>query len=113
MFWALVKKEVRLQRSNITFALVIVLIWGLSFSLSIMKDTPLGSKILTTGKLSQIIYYFFVLPCLLVLFPLLVGSTTVAYERKLGIMEWQSSVPVSRRMQWIIKTGSLQASYAF
>jgi hypothetical protein len=106
MFWVLVKKEIRLQRSNIYFALAVFLVWCTAFLIALLGDRPLGSRILTTGKLVQIIYYFFILPCLIVIVPMLIGSTCIAQERKLGTLEWQSTLPVSRRKRWIVKTGT-------
>lgn len=106
MFWALVKKEIRLQRSNILFAFAVILVWCLDFLLVFTGDRPLGSKILTTGGLVQIVHYFFVLPCLIVIFPMMVGAASVAQERKLGTLEWQATLPASQRMKWIAKTGA-------
>ena len=105
MILSLVKKEVHLQRSNILFALAVILIWCLDFLIVFLGDRPLGSKIITTGKLTQIIHYLFVLPCLIVIFPMMIGATSVAQERKLGTFDFQSLLPVSRRMKWIAKTG--------
>jgi len=105
MISALIKKEIRLQKSNITFALVVCLVWALDFLLVFTGERPLSSGLLTTGKLVQIVHYFFILPCLLALFPIMVGASSVSQERKLGILDWQISLPPSRRMQWIVKTG--------
>ena len=105
MISSLVKKEIRLQRGNILFALVVFLVWALDFLLVLTGNRPLSSRFITTGTLAQIVHYTFVLPCLLVIFPILVGATTVAQERKMGLLDWQISLPPSRSLQWIVKTG--------
>lgn len=106
MFSQLVKKEIRLQRSNILFALVVFLIWCLDFLFVFTGDRPLASNLLTTGTLAQVVHYFFVLPGLIAIFPMMVGATSVAQERKLGTFDFQATLPASRRMNWIAKTGT-------
>ncbi|MBN1901871.1 hypothetical protein JW926_11165 [Candidatus Sumerlaeota bacterium] len=105
MFWNLVKKEMRLQRSNIYFAAAVFFIWSLGFLIVFLGDRPLGSKTITTGTLAQIIHYIFTLPCLIVIFPVMTGATSVAQERKLGTFDWQTTLPSSRRMRFTAKFG--------
>jgi hypothetical protein len=102
----LIKKEIQIQKANIYFAICVVAIWLFTIPLTFLKNTPILVKILTAGKLAQIIHYFFVLPVLIVILPIMIGATSVASEKKLGVMGWQQSLPVSKRLQWVVKTGT-------
>ena len=106
MIRVLFRKEIRLQRGNILFALAVCGVWGIAFLLGLSGNRPLYGKLLTTGALSQFIHYFFVVPCLFLIFPLLAGSSAVTQERKMGTLGWQLSFPVSRGKQWMVKAGA-------
>jgi|GEM_PF-4663075 len=105
MTGSLIKKEIHLQKSNISFILVVYILWGLNLIFLLTGDQTIIASLLTTHQLAQIIHYFFILPCLVIVFPLLLGTTTIATERKLGILDLQFTLPVSRKRQFMIKMG--------
>lgn len=91
---ALVLKEFQLHQVNLLIAAVI-LILNL-FTLLVRKVHPHFSDPYVKGILEMIW-------TLWLLMPLLIGCSAAAEERKLGILESQLCLPVSRRVQMFIK----------
>jgi ABC-type transport system involved in multi-copper enzyme maturation permease subunit len=91
---ALARKEIHLQQANILIA-AIVLALNL-FSLLLHKIHPHFEN-------PDVQIIFEVHWMLWLLMPLLIGSVAIAEERKLGILETQLCLPVSRRTQLFVK----------
>jgi len=103
MLRQLFQKEIRLQKSNLYFVLAIILAWGILLALATRAETKFASPGVTIGLVVTLLQVGFVGFCLLVVVPLLVGAAMVAEERKLGVWEWQLSLPCPRRTQWAVK----------
>jgi len=104
MLRQLFQKEIRLQKSNLYFVLAIILAWGILLALATRAEVKLGGRPdVTMGLVVCLLQVGFVGFCLLVVAPLLVGAAMVAEERKLGVWEWQLSLPCPRRTQWAVK----------
>lgn len=99
----LLKKELQIQKSSLYFVAAIGLVWAIMLGLATQGDQVLIPRQLTMGQLVSLLQTFFVAPCLLVIVPLLVGATMVAEERKLGVWDWQLSLPAARWLQWLVK----------
>jgi ABC-type transport system involved in multi-copper enzyme maturation permease subunit len=93
-FSALVRKEFQLHQANILIA-ALVLVLHLA-SVAIRKVHPNFDNPNVKFILEQVW-------ALWLLMPLLIGSAAVAEERRLGIIESQLCLPVSRRTQLFIK----------
>ena len=99
----LLKKEFRLQQSSVYIAFGIYMLEILLFIFSFQAQQVLIPKMLTVGELIQMIHYFVILPGLLVLFPLMLGASTIANERSLDVFDWQLSLPLERWKQLAMK----------
>lgn len=84
---SLIVKELRLQRASLVMASVVLI--ALQFSLWHPIPKP--------GGLKQLLDFY------LMVFPIVVGATTVASERQLSILDWHLALPASARAQWLIK----------
>jgi len=94
--FALMKKELLLQQGVLTGA----------FGLLVLHAGVIGWRIFHTfpkdsvgEALTSIVWVLWVIP------PALMGSIAMAEERKLGVMEGQLCLPVSRRRQFLVKLG--------
>ncbi len=93
----LVLKEIQTQESNLLMLPAVLVIWGVACLLA-LNSGP-GSSWL--GPLA----FLRIVPVLLLVFvfPLLLGATSMAAERQMGLADWHSSLPISRGRQWWIK----------
>lgn len=98
MLVQLLRKELRLQIGQVSFALALIALWGLSYGVSITSSDR--------SELFQIMHYFVVFPGLLFFVPMLMGADSVANERNSGVLERQLSLPVPRSVQWLMKAGA-------
>ncbi|MCX7048958.1 MAG: hypothetical protein NTX50_26160 [Candidatus Sumerlaeota bacterium] len=103
MLWQLLKKEFRLQRSSLFFALGIVLLWAVMMALTPMAGRVLVRNQLTLGQLLNFIQACLIGPAMIGLVPLMLGAGMVAEERRLGVWDWHLSLPAPRWMQWTVK----------
>jgi ABC-type transport system involved in multi-copper enzyme maturation permease subunit len=89
---ALWKKEILLHQVN----------WALAILLGIF----LGASVFLQDRvrsfdLDLLVHFFLLL--VFVVFPLLLGATAIAEERKLGTLGWHQALPFSRGKQWFAK----------
>ena len=61
------------------------------------------------GDVVQFCHYLFIVPCLVLVLPLMAGAVAVATERQLGTLDWQLSLPASRLTQWLVKSAVVLA----
>ena len=99
----LIKKEIHLQKSLVLFAGFLYLAWFIAFLLSFGGNRFVYYHFLRMGTLAQILHNFFVMPLLIVIFPLMAGASSTASERSLNTKGWQHSLPMHRHTQWLIK----------
>jgi alpha-tubulin suppressor-like RCC1 family protein len=92
---ALLNKELHLQQVSLLCAALFVLLFVAS---AVAKRSEI--KVLEIA-LHELVLGIAVM--IWVLMPFLVGAVTIAEERRLGILEWQQSLPVSRRRQFLAK----------
>lgn len=92
----LLLKELQIQSPNLLLVGVAILLWSLlcGMAAASVGDAWFGPLSIVTAIPSGL---------LVLVFPLLLGSTAVAAERQLGVAEWHASLPVSRARQWWIK----------
>jgi hypothetical protein len=91
---ALLRKEFQSQQINLLIA----------FGLLVLHLCTLASRgLFVQPKSSQLRFVLEAIPFLWLLLPWLLGSVTVAEERKLGTLESQLCLPASRRLQFAIK----------
>lgn len=88
-------KEIRLHGSTLLLMPLAVAGWLLFWLLSSRSRGPIEDELVVLGGLS--------LAVLLVVVPALLGASTVASERQLGVIGWQLALPIARRLQWRIK----------
>jgi hypothetical protein len=86
----LIKKEIRLHEANLFIAIILLALHLTSFGLHSVLDR-------NVQRVFELVW------SLWLLMPLLIGSAAVAEERKLGILESQLSLAVSRRVQLLVK----------
>jgi len=99
----LILKEIELQIPVLAFLVSVLLVWlviyGLTTTPGVYRFTWETMSVIATLRL------IFVWASLTFFFPLLVGSTLIASERKLQALDWQLSLPIRRWGQWGIKIG--------
>jgi hypothetical protein len=87
---SLVKKEIRLQEANLFIAIILLLLHLAAFVLHSVFNR-------------NVKMVFELVWSLWLLMPLLIGGAAIAEERKLGVLESQLSLSVSRRAQLFVK----------
>ena len=88
---SLIRKELRLQQPAFATAALLVAIW-LAFLVVWFFRPAIGSGLMEVP------------PFLLCLgIPILLGSTSTAEERSLGIHDWHLTLPGTARRQWLVK----------
>ena len=104
MMRQLILKELRLQRAALVMLGLIVAFWGVLMALTPLSDDYItaASKVRWGTLLAALYIYGVVLGSLLGL-PLVLGAGLVAEERRLGMWDWQMSLPCGRGRQWLIK----------
>jgi len=92
----LILKELQIQSPNLLVAGVAIFLWSLlcGMAAASVGGAWFGPLSIMTAMPSGL---------LILVFPLLLGSTAVAAERQLGVADWHASLPVSRARQWWIK----------
>jgi ABC-2 family transporter protein len=97
----LLLKEIQVQGANFLVLPVFLVVWGVAYGLALAEPSGPGP----TGDWLSIAGTFPPLRAgtVIFLFPLLVGATSVAAERQMGVVGWHASLPVSRARQWWIK----------
>ena len=93
-WWALFRKEVQLQQAALVISAVLFVLHLGSF---LFRGSSTGQTSTTAEEIAT------GLPAVWVLLPLLIGSTAVAEERRLGTLETLLTQPISRRTQLLIK----------
>jgi len=93
----LVLKEIQIQGPNLLILPAVLVVWTVVYGLA-LNSRP-GSSWL--GPLGV----FRILPSwlLIFVFPLALGATALSAERRMGLADWHSSLPVSRARQWWVK----------
>lgn len=94
--WGLVKKELLLQQGVLTGAAGLLVLHAAVIGLRVAH--PFRNE--SAGDVLTSLWWV-----LWLVLPALVGSIAVAEERKLGVMESQLCLPVSRRAQFAVKAG--------
>jgi len=92
---ALLYKELHLQQVNLLCGVLFVLLFA-GVVVAKRSDLKLGDIFVHEILLG----FFFMIWALM---PFLIGAVTIAEERRLGILEWQQSLPVSRFRQFLAK----------
>jgi ABC-type transport system involved in multi-copper enzyme maturation permease subunit len=92
-YWALVKKELRLQQ--LTFVVVIIFA-GTWATLTALARLTNHLPLIPIDSVA--VLYFAILT-------ILIGSLASAEERQLGTLEWQLLLPAAGWKQWIVKVG--------
>lgn len=92
---ALFKKELQLQQTALIGAVGLLVLHA---GIIVLRANHKFAKD-SAGEISTSIFWI-----LWLVLPALIGSTAVAEERKLGVMEGQLCLPASRRRQFVIKT---------
>jgi hypothetical protein len=93
---ALVKKEIQLQQGVLTGAAGLAVLHAGIIGLRVVHKFS-GNSV---GEVLTSVFWIMWL-----VLPALLGSMAVAEERKLGVMESQLCLPVSRRRQFVVKAG--------
>jgi hypothetical protein len=105
-FSALVRKEFQLQQATFIVAGLMIVIHVASLALR-----PLISPDTRGGALATLVNFVFIIWLTL---PVLVGSASIAEERRFGTMETQLTQPVPRSIQLLVKlTITLLLSFVF
>jgi hypothetical protein len=92
-YWALVKKELRLQQLAFVVVAIFLGAWAALTALARLTD---HLPLIPIDSIA--VLYFAILT-------VLIGSLASAEERQLGTLEWQSLLPVAAWKQWAIKVG--------
>ncbi len=92
--FALIWKEIQLHQVNILIAIVLLVMNLTSF---------VALKIHPHFENPNLQFVFEIVWVLWLLMPLLIGAAAVSEERRIGIMESQLCLPVSRRTQFFVK----------
>ena len=92
---ALLSKELHLQQVNLICGVLFVLLFA---GAAVAKRSDL--KIADVSVQDILLGFLFLIWALM---PLLIGAVSIAEERRLGILEWQQSLPVSRSRQFLAK----------
>lgn len=103
MIRQLLHKELRLQRSNAMFTIGVILLWAMMMVLSVKSREMVPGFSTTWGGLLVTFGSFVLMGVLIAVLPIMIGAATVAEERKIEVLDWQLSLPVSRRLQWGVK----------
>ncbi len=91
---ALFRKEIQSQQVSLIIA----------FGMLVLHVSTLAvRKFYNFGYSSEVRFAFEAVPFLWLLMPLVIGGVAVAEERKLGVMESQMCLPVTRRLQFTVK----------
>lgn len=98
---ALCQKELSLQQLNFVVAACLMLL----YVVCVLFYDVQTSRPSEAGLLA-----YFSRAVLLVFLPLAIGATSMAEERRLGVEQWLISLPVSGRMQWLLKVGTTYAT---
>jgi len=88
---SLIRKELRLQQPAFAIAALLVTVW-LAFLVVWLIRPVIGSALAVVPP---------ILLCLGI--PILLGGTSTAEERSLGLHDWQLTLPVTARRQWLVK----------
>lgn len=100
MFRTLLMKELALQRQNFGMIAGLSAVWLLGYAFGFFKITD--GPFIDPAFVCLFVHASCV-GMLVLLVPLMVGTTIAVYERKDGILDWQLSLPVSRAKQWAVK----------
>ena len=92
---ALLYKELHLQQVNLFCGVLFVLLFAGAMAVR-RSDLKVGDISLHDIPLGLLFLIW-------ALMPFLIGAVTIAEERRLGILEWQQSLPVSRFRQFLAK----------
>jgi hypothetical protein len=92
---ALLYKELHLQQVNLLCGVLFVLLFA-GVAAARRSDLKVGEVAIHDILLAFLFMIW-------VLMPFLIGAVTIAEERRLGILEWQQSLPVSRFRQFLAK----------
>src|SRR5262245_37585787 len=103
MFRQLLRKELRLQKSNAMFTFGVVLLWGLMLLVSPRANERVPGFSTTYGDMISLLGGSVVVGILVIVLPVMIGAVAVAEERKIEVLDWHFSLPVSRRKQWTAK----------
>ncbi len=90
----LIKKELCLQQMNLLICLSILALYALA--------VPFYDHQSQSTEIAALLAYFARL-VLLVFLPLAIGASSIAEERRLGINEWQATLPGKISAQWLTK----------
>lgn len=96
-------KEFRLQQSAIYFASAVFM---LSIILTVLMLQATSGPYTGQNNYVDTLGYFYgliIVPCMLFFTPLFIGATMIAEERRLGMWEWQLSLPCPRFWQLVVK----------
>jgi hypothetical protein len=96
--FALLKKELLLQQGVLTGAAGLLVFHAGILGLRAIHQFPKNSAGEGVGEILTSIVWM-----LWLVLPVVLGSIAVAEERKVGVMESQLSLPVSRRTQFVVK----------
>ncbi len=92
---SLLGKELHLQQVNLFCGLLFVLLFGAIVAAERWVTEVRGVSL---REILLGLYYL-----IWGLMPFLIGAVAIADERRLGLLEWQQSLPVSRRRQFLLK----------
>ncbi len=98
---ALLYKELHLQEVNLLGSLLFFALF-VGVALAKRSDAKIGG--IPLGEILLGLYFL-----IWILLPFLIGAVSIGEERRLGLLEWQQSLPVSRRRQFLAK---LLSAYA-
>ncbi len=91
---SLIRKEIQLQQANVLIAVIILSLHLLSLFVRRIHPAFQNRDLQFSLEAIWILWLFM---------PLLIGCSSVAEERRLGVLESQLCLPVSRRAQFFIK----------
>jgi hypothetical protein len=89
-------KELHLQQVNFLFGLLLVPLF-----LGVVLAERTGARVIEDLKLAAVLRSFYFM--LWALLPFLIGAASIVEERRLGLLEWQQSLPISRPRQYVVK----------
>lgn len=109
-FRQLLCKELRLQRGNLLFAVAATILGLIALPLIASNAQALGGfppRDIQTGLMLAAL-----LPVLIIILPAMIGSTAAAAEKPLGVLAWQSALPLPRWKIILAKTIIIAAACA-
>jgi ABC-type transport system involved in multi-copper enzyme maturation permease subunit len=95
---AIILKEVLLQKTPLLVAVLILFLWFMDAGLVLLVNSDIDRRDLAYPLV------IIIRPLMFFVLPLTIGACSVSGERNTGVMDWQHSLPFSRKRQWIIKS---------